>query len=371
MAAASSASAEACPRLDGLPGRELAGGLRVAEAHTRAARMKGLAKLDELPERLALHIPRCRSVHTVHDALPARPDLARQGRPGRPRSTRSVPPRRLKSCLRARSVIEAQRRHRRPLRRRRPLSHECHLDGRLSAHRADIRQRSSSTAAHSPPNRRCLPPPRPCAANAATTSSASSRRSPDMISRSGARSSRRTHVEQQRADQVGRHRRRPGRRLPPQVHAPHLHLGPVALRVHRRRLQRGRLDVDRQHRPIPEPRRRDRQHAAARAPVRQRAARVELEQQLEAEPRRVVRARPERLAGVDDEVDRPSPRPAPPPTAAAPAAAGSARRRRPAGATPSSGRPSRRGPPRSRRRPARRPPPPAARAGPAARPRAP
>ena len=31
--------AEACPRLDGLPGRDLPGGLRVAEADTRAARI--------------------------------------------------------------------------------------------------------------------------------------------------------------------------------------------------------------------------------------------------------------------------------------------------------------------------------------------
>ena len=62
----SSASAErqSCPRLDALPSRDLPGGLRIAEAHTRAARLRGLAKLDELPEHLALHIPRCRSVHT-------------------------------------------------------------------------------------------------------------------------------------------------------------------------------------------------------------------------------------------------------------------------------------------------------------------
>ena len=48
VAAASSASAEACPRLDGLPGRDLADDLRVAEANNRAARMKGLAKLDAI-----------------------------------------------------------------------------------------------------------------------------------------------------------------------------------------------------------------------------------------------------------------------------------------------------------------------------------
>jgi uncharacterized membrane protein (UPF0127 family) len=106
VAAASSASAEACPRLDGLPGRDLSDGLRVAEANTRAARMKGLAKLDALPERLALHIPRCRSVHTFTMRFPL--DLIWLDKAGQVvRIDPSVPPRRLKTCLRARSVIEA------------------------------------------------------------------------------------------------------------------------------------------------------------------------------------------------------------------------------------------------------------------------
>jgi len=106
VAAASSASAEACPRLDGLPGRDLAGGRRVAEANTRAARMKGLAKLDVLPEQLALHIPRCRSVHTFTMRFPL--DLIWLGKDGRPvRVDRAVAPNRMKLCLRARSVVEA------------------------------------------------------------------------------------------------------------------------------------------------------------------------------------------------------------------------------------------------------------------------
>jgi uncharacterized membrane protein (UPF0127 family) len=101
-----SASAEACPRLDGLPARELPGGLRVAEATTRRSRMKGLAKLDGLPPALALHIPRCRSVHTVTMRFPL--DLIWLDRRGQVvRVDRDVPPRRLKSCLRARSVVEA------------------------------------------------------------------------------------------------------------------------------------------------------------------------------------------------------------------------------------------------------------------------
>jgi uncharacterized protein len=107
--AASSASAEpraACPRLDDLPGRDLPGGLRLAEARSRAARMKGLAKLDAMPRQLALHIPRCRSVHTFTMRFPL--DLIWLGRDGRPvRIDRAVPPNRMKLCLRARSVVEA------------------------------------------------------------------------------------------------------------------------------------------------------------------------------------------------------------------------------------------------------------------------
>ena len=109
MAAASSASAEpraACPRLDDLPGRDLPGGLRVAEARTRAARMKGLARLDAMPPQLALHIPRCRSVHTFTMRFPL--DLIWLDKDGEVvRIDPAVPPRRLKTCLRARAVVEA------------------------------------------------------------------------------------------------------------------------------------------------------------------------------------------------------------------------------------------------------------------------
>ena len=102
----SSASAEACPRLDGLPARELPGGLRVAEAATRKSRIKGLAKLDSLPPTLALHIPRCRSVHTVTMRFAL--DLIWLDKDGEVvRIDPAVPPRRLKTCLRARAVVEA------------------------------------------------------------------------------------------------------------------------------------------------------------------------------------------------------------------------------------------------------------------------
>src|SRR4051794_29493259 len=96
-----------CPRLDALPGRDLPGGLRIAEASTRAARMKGLARLDAMPATTALHLPKCRSVHTftMRFAL----DLIWLDKRGQVvRIDANVPPRRLKSCLRARSVIEAR-----------------------------------------------------------------------------------------------------------------------------------------------------------------------------------------------------------------------------------------------------------------------
>jgi uncharacterized protein len=105
----SSASAEpatTCPRLDALPGRDLPGGLRVARAERRADRMKGLAKLDAMPSGYALHLPRCRSVHTFTMRFPL--DLIWLGKDGRPvRVDRAVPPNRMKLCLRARSVVEA------------------------------------------------------------------------------------------------------------------------------------------------------------------------------------------------------------------------------------------------------------------------
>jgi uncharacterized membrane protein (UPF0127 family) len=92
-------------RLDGLPVHELDGPHRVVVASTRRSRMLGLARLDRLPPATALHIPACRSVHTftMRFAL----DLVWLGRDGRPvRVDRDVPPRRLRTCLRARSVVE-------------------------------------------------------------------------------------------------------------------------------------------------------------------------------------------------------------------------------------------------------------------------
>ena len=101
-----SASPAGCARLDDLPARDLAGGRRVAEAHNRASRMRGLAKLDAMPSTAALHIPRCRSVHTFTMRFPL--DLIWLGKDGTPvRIDRDVAPRRLRTCLKARSVVEA------------------------------------------------------------------------------------------------------------------------------------------------------------------------------------------------------------------------------------------------------------------------
>jgi uncharacterized membrane protein (UPF0127 family) len=105
----SSASAEpvaGCERLDALPARDLPGGLRIARAERRADRMRGLAKLDAMPPAYALHLPRCRSVHTFTMRFPL--DLIWLDKHDRPvRVDRDVAPSRMRTCLRARSVIEA------------------------------------------------------------------------------------------------------------------------------------------------------------------------------------------------------------------------------------------------------------------------
>ena len=109
-AAVDRAAAAACPRLDGLPGRDLPGGLRVVQAHSRATPIgcsPASTPTDEMPRDTALHIPRCRSVHTFTMRFPL--DLIWLDNAGHAvRVDPSVPPRRLKSCLRARSVIEAR-----------------------------------------------------------------------------------------------------------------------------------------------------------------------------------------------------------------------------------------------------------------------
>ena len=92
-------------RFADLPVHDLAGGHRVVVAATRRSRVKGLSKLAALPPRTGLHIPRCRSVQTLHMRFPL--DLLWLDVDGAVvRVDRDVPPRRMKTCLRARSVVE-------------------------------------------------------------------------------------------------------------------------------------------------------------------------------------------------------------------------------------------------------------------------
>jgi uncharacterized membrane protein (UPF0127 family) len=102
----SSASAERCERLDALAVDELPGGLRLARAKSFGERARGLARLDAMPRDYALHIPRCRSVHTFTMRFPL--DLIWLDKDEAiVRVDRDVPPNRHKACRRARSVIEA------------------------------------------------------------------------------------------------------------------------------------------------------------------------------------------------------------------------------------------------------------------------
>ncbi|UGS38279.1 DUF192 domain-containing protein [Capillimicrobium parvum] len=87
------------------PARVLPGGLRVYTARTPRSRTLGLAWLPSMDPAAALHFPRCRSVHTfgMRFAL----DLVWLDAAGAVlRVDRDVPPRRLRSCRRARSVVE-------------------------------------------------------------------------------------------------------------------------------------------------------------------------------------------------------------------------------------------------------------------------
>jgi len=94
-------------RLDRLSERVLPGGLRLAEATGARARLLGLARLRTLPRGRALRIPRCRSVHTFGMRFPL--DLVwLDGHGAVVGLSRGVAPRRVVSCRRARSVIEAR-----------------------------------------------------------------------------------------------------------------------------------------------------------------------------------------------------------------------------------------------------------------------
>jgi uncharacterized membrane protein (UPF0127 family) len=68
-------------------------------------RVTGLIRRRALPARVALEIPRCRSVHTFGMRFPL--DLVWLDAERRVvRVDRAVPPRRVRSCRQARSVLE-------------------------------------------------------------------------------------------------------------------------------------------------------------------------------------------------------------------------------------------------------------------------
>jgi uncharacterized protein len=93
-------------RFRGLDVTELPGGLRVIEAGTRASRRLGLARLDALPAGYALRIPTL-SVHTfgMRFAL----DLVWLSKDASiVRVDHGVGPRRMKTCARARAVVETR-----------------------------------------------------------------------------------------------------------------------------------------------------------------------------------------------------------------------------------------------------------------------
>jgi len=94
-------------RLAALQRRPLPGGLTLLVAGDRGARRRGLARLepDALPAGHGLLFERCRSVHTIGMRFAL--DLVwldAQG--GLVRLDRGVGPRRLRTCLRARAVVE-------------------------------------------------------------------------------------------------------------------------------------------------------------------------------------------------------------------------------------------------------------------------
>jgi uncharacterized membrane protein (UPF0127 family) len=92
-------------RFDGLARHELSGGLTLVVAGTRAARGRGLARLDVLAADHALLIECCRSIHTVGMRFVL--DLLWLDAAGAVvRIDADVAPHRLRSCRRARAVIE-------------------------------------------------------------------------------------------------------------------------------------------------------------------------------------------------------------------------------------------------------------------------
>ena len=85
--------------------RTLNGGLTLLTARSFRERRRGLARMTPLPPVYGLRILKCNSIHTfgMRFAL----DLVWLGRDGRVvRVDHAVAPRRMKLCVRARSVVE-------------------------------------------------------------------------------------------------------------------------------------------------------------------------------------------------------------------------------------------------------------------------
>jgi hypothetical protein len=92
-------------RLEPLAGADLTGGLRLHAARRASERRRGLAGLDALPPGRGLLLPRTRSVHTLGMRF-ALDLLWLDGDGTVVRVDRRVPPRRMRTCLRARAVVE-------------------------------------------------------------------------------------------------------------------------------------------------------------------------------------------------------------------------------------------------------------------------
>ena len=83
------------------------GGLHVHVARRPGERRRGLSGLDDLAPGHALHIPRCRAVHTFRMRFAL--DLVWLSRDGEVvRVDRQVPARRHRWCLQAGSVVETR-----------------------------------------------------------------------------------------------------------------------------------------------------------------------------------------------------------------------------------------------------------------------
>jgi uncharacterized protein len=97
-------------RLGGLDVEPTDPGLVVHVARRYGERRRGLAKMAPMPPDHALRILRTNSVHTFGMRFDL--DLVWLGRDGRVlRVDRGVAPRRIRLCVRARSVIEARAGH--------------------------------------------------------------------------------------------------------------------------------------------------------------------------------------------------------------------------------------------------------------------